>query len=68
VAHGYNPSYLGDRGRRILSSRPQVERPCNPSYSGGSRFEASLGKEFEKPYLEKTHHNKKKGLVEWLKV
>jgi hypothetical protein len=43
----------------------------NPSYSGGResgglRFEASPGKLFMRPYLEKTHH--KKGLVEWLKV
>jgi hypothetical protein len=30
------------------------------------QFEASLGNEFARPYLEKTHH--KKGLVEWLKV
>jgi hypothetical protein len=30
------------------------------------RFEASPGKQFVKPYLEKTHH--KKGLKEWLKV
>jgi hypothetical protein len=34
--------------------------------SGGSRFEISLGKQFERPYLEKTHH--KKGLVEWLEM
>jgi hypothetical protein len=33
--------------------------------SGGSKFEASLGKLFSRPYLEKTHQ--KKGLVEWLK-
>jgi hypothetical protein len=30
------------------------------------RFEASLGEEFARPYLEKTHY--KKSLVEWLKV
>jgi hypothetical protein len=29
-------------------------------------FEASLGKQFATPYLEKTHH--KTGLVEWLKA
>jgi hypothetical protein len=29
-------------------------------------FEVNLGKEFTKPYLEKTHH--KKGVVEWLKI
>jgi hypothetical protein len=34
--------------------------------SGGLRLEISLGKQFMKPYLEKTHH--KRGLVEWLKV
>jgi hypothetical protein len=32
----------------------------------GSQFEASLSKQFEKPYLRKIHH--KKGLVEGLKV
>jgi hypothetical protein len=30
--------------------------------SGGLRFEASLRKEFVRPYLKNTHH--KKGLVE----
>jgi hypothetical protein len=34
--------------------------------SGGLWFEASLGKEFVRPYLKKAHH--KNGLVEWLKV
>jgi hypothetical protein len=29
----------------------------------GSRLEASLGKQFMRPYLEKTHY-KKKGLAE----
>jgi hypothetical protein len=29
--------------------------------SGGSGFEASLGKWFERPYLKKTHHQKKRG-------
>jgi hypothetical protein len=33
---------------------------------GGSQFEASLGKQFARPYLEKKHY--KNGLVEWLKV
>jgi hypothetical protein len=37
---------------------------CNPSYTGGSWFEASLGKYFKRLYLN-LH---KKGLVEWLKV
>jgi hypothetical protein len=31
------------------------------------RFEASLGKEFVRPYLKKPF-TKKKGLLEWLKV
>jgi hypothetical protein len=31
--------------------------------SGGSRFEASLGKQFARPYLENTHHKKKVGRV-----
>jgi hypothetical protein len=34
--------------------------------SGGLGFEASLGKWFMRPYLEKTLY--KKRLVEWLKV
>jgi hypothetical protein len=34
--------------------------------SGGSKFEASPGKQFRIPYFQNTHH--KKGLVEWLKV
>jgi hypothetical protein len=33
--------------------------------SGVSRFEASLSKQFMRPYLENTEH--KKGLAEWLK-
>jgi hypothetical protein len=32
----------------------------------GLRFEASLGKQLARPYLEKTLH--KKGLMEWHKV
>jgi hypothetical protein len=43
-----------------------VAHACNPSYSGGLQLEARLGKQFERHYLEKTHH--KKVLVEWLKV
>jgi hypothetical protein len=44
---------------------------CNPSYSDGRDQEdhsskPALGKQFERPYLEKQNH--KKGLVEWLKV
>jgi hypothetical protein len=50
-----------------------VTHTCNTSYyrgkkSGGCRFEASLGKQFARPYLEKKKKNQKKGLVEWLKV
>jgi hypothetical protein len=30
------------------------------------QFKASLGKQFTRPYLEKTHHQK--GMLEWLKV
>jgi hypothetical protein len=49
----------------------QVAHAYNPSYlggrrSGGSWFEASLGKQFTRPYLEKAYH--KKGLMEWLSV
>jgi hypothetical protein len=40
--------------------RPQQEL-LRRQRSGGSRFEASLGKQFERPYLEKTHHKKKEG-------
>jgi hypothetical protein len=47
-------------------ARAVVAHACNPSYSGGLRFKANLGKQFSRPYLEKTRH--KKGLVEWLKV
>jgi hypothetical protein len=48
-----------------------VVQACNPSYSRRQRlgqwwFKASLGKEFTRPYLEKTHHQI--GLMEWLKV
>jgi hypothetical protein len=44
---------------------------CNLSYSGGRdqedrQFEASLGKQFKTPCLEKIHHEKE--VVEWLKV
>jgi hypothetical protein len=39
---------------------------CNPNYSGGSQFKASLGQQFMRLYLEKPLD--KKGLVEWLKV
>jgi hypothetical protein len=30
---------------------------------GGSWFEASLGKEFKRPYFENTHHKKRTGRV-----
>jgi hypothetical protein len=33
--------------------------------SEGSQFEASLSKQFKRPYLKNTLH--KKGLVKWLK-
>jgi hypothetical protein len=38
-----------------------VAHVCNPSYSrwqrsGGLQFEASLVKQFSKPYLENTYH------------
>jgi hypothetical protein len=41
---------------------------CNPSHSrkqrsGGLRFEASLGKQFLRSYLKKTHHKKRAGGV-----
>jgi hypothetical protein len=48
-----------------MLGRAPAAHPYNPSYSGGSdqgsKFEASSGKEFERPYH-------KIGLVEWLKV
>jgi hypothetical protein len=31
-------------------------------------FEASLGKKFTRPYLEKNSAQKKKGVVEWFKM
>jgi hypothetical protein len=45
-----------------------VAHTCNLSYLGGkrsgrSRFEASPGKEFTIPYLEKSHHKKRAGRV-----
>jgi hypothetical protein len=47
-----------------------VAHACNQllrrQRSGGSRLEASLGKQFVRPYLENTQP--KKGSVEWLKV
>jgi hypothetical protein len=43
-----------------------VAHACNPSYSGGRDFEASLDKWLVKPYLEKPFTEM--GLVEWLKV
>jgi hypothetical protein len=30
VVHICNPSYLGDRGRRIVSSRPALEKSGRP--------------------------------------
>jgi hypothetical protein len=40
---------------------------CDPSYSGGrDQEEASPGKYFERPYLEKNPPQKE--LLEWLKV
>jgi hypothetical protein len=46
-----------------------VAHACNPSYSEGSWFEASLGKSIERPYLEiKSFTKKKKRVGEWLKV
>jgi hypothetical protein len=48
-----------------------VAHAYNPSYSGGRdqedhRFEASLGKQFQRPYLKKP--STKIGLVERLEV
>jgi hypothetical protein len=45
-----------------------VAHVCNPSYSGGSRFQVNLGKQFPRPYLEKKKPITKKVLVEGLKV
>jgi hypothetical protein len=36
-----------------------VAHTCNPSYLGGSQFEASPGKQYERTYLKKTHHKKR---------
>jgi hypothetical protein len=45
-----------------------VAHTCNPSYSGSRDQEdldskPTLGKEFVRPYLEKTHHKKRVGGV-----
>jgi hypothetical protein len=56
-----------------------VAHACNSSYSIGRdyenpRFEATLGKQFVRPYLEKKKQQQKKnhittkGLAKWLKV
>jgi hypothetical protein len=53
----------------IGSHKPGTAAPnCNPSYSGGSRFKASLDKQFMRPYLKKKKKTTKKGLVQWLKA
>jgi hypothetical protein len=40
-----------------------VAHAYNPSYSGGLQFEASLGKQFMRPYLQKKKKKKsQKGL------
>jgi hypothetical protein len=48
-----------------------VAHTCNPSYSGGSQFEANLGKQFVRPYLEKKtsqeSDHKKRKKIEHLK-
>jgi hypothetical protein len=44
----------------IGSHKPGTAAPnCNPSYSGGSRFKASLDKQFMRPYLKKKKKNHK---------
>jgi hypothetical protein len=51
----------------VLVTQAPMAHTCNPSYSGGSDQEANS----LRPYLEKTHHKRKKkgvGMVEWLKV
>jgi hypothetical protein len=55
-----------------MKERPglPVTYTCNPSYSGARDQEdcgskPALGKEFLRPYLENTQHEK--GLVKWLK-
>jgi hypothetical protein len=40
-----------------------VAHTCNPSYSGGSQFKASLGKLFSRPYLAKKSSQKRAGGV-----
>jgi hypothetical protein len=50
----------GAGGSRLKSQLLRRQR------SGGSRFKASPGRQFSRPYLEKPFT--KKGLVEWLKV
>jgi hypothetical protein len=65
------PEKLGLRiwsGRGWVSkwqlSRVLVAHTCNPSYSGGrDQEETSLGKEFLRPYLEKTHYKRRASRV-----
>jgi hypothetical protein len=55
-----------------LSSWALVAHACNPSYSGGRDQEIAVQSHavqiVGKTLTQKSHHKKKKGLVEWLKV
>jgi hypothetical protein len=51
-----------------MKKKPQLGAEAhsyNPSYSGRSQFEASLGKQFMKPYLKTP--NTETGFAEWPK-
>jgi hypothetical protein len=54
--------------KKLLSRQAPVAHTCNPNYSGGRDQEnrgikSLLGKQFLRPKLEKTHHNKRAGGV-----
>jgi hypothetical protein len=55
------------KGNQTITRQPYVEieptvswapaaHACNPSYTGGKRCEASLGKQVVRPYLKNTQH------------
>jgi hypothetical protein len=69
-------NHISDKGvlsrlrKESIQDGPQWLTPVIPATqealrSGGPRSEASLGKQFARPYLKNTQY--KKGLVEWLK-
>jgi hypothetical protein len=49
--------------KRNKASWVLVAHACNPSHSGGSQFEASLDKQFMRPYLKDKPSHKRAGGV-----